>query len=217
MKEKVFTLLIAFRDRFVSDCICDINKRGYLAHFKFEVIGIDEIPDILNRQNRPDVLLLDSEAFNMIASKSSIENLCLSTHVIVYLHDTYQFYKHINQSLISHISTIPNGLRINDFMEYLQLVIKAQMPIQLLNGRDRASSNDEIVLHNPIKQHELYKLTSREIDVWKLLLTMKTEKQIAEILHISLFTVRKHKSNISQKIGIKNKYRLSVYILQQSA
>ncbi len=49
----------------------------------------------------------------------------------------------------------------------------------------------------------LKNLTSREIDVVKLILKGRKSREIAEILAISIKTVDKHRSNILQKIGIR--------------
>lgn len=48
----------------------------------------------------------------------------------------------------------------------------------------------------------LQKLTTREIEVVKLIFDGRKSREIAEILAISIKTVDKHRSNILQKIGI---------------
>ena len=46
-------------------------------------------------------------------------------------------------------------------------------------------------------------LTSREREVFKLLVQNKTTKEIADILYISEKTVRNHISNVMQKLEVK--------------
>ena len=48
-----------------------------------------------------------------------------------------------------------------------------------------------------------YILTKREKEIFKLLVTNKDTKEIAEILNISEKTVRNHISNTMQKLGVK--------------
>lgn len=58
-------------------------------------------------------------------------------------------------------------------------------------------------------------LTIREKEVLKLLAEGKTNRDIAELLHISMYTVRRHRSNIMKKLGIKSLANLLKYALTQ--
>ena len=48
-------------------------------------------------------------------------------------------------------------------------------------------------------------LTKREKEIFDYLITNKTTKQIAEKLNIREKTVRNHKSNVMQKLGVKGR------------
>ena len=50
-----------------------------------------------------------------------------------------------------------------------------------------------------------YILTKREKEIFKLLITNKTTKEIAKYLNISEKTVRNHISNVMQKLGVKGR------------
>lgn len=56
-------------------------------------------------------------------------------------------------------------------------------------------------------------LSQREIDVLKLVASGKINKEIADILQISINTVLTHRKNISAKLGIKSVSGLSVYAM----
>lgn len=58
-------------------------------------------------------------------------------------------------------------------------------------------------------------LTSREIDVLKLLANGHANKEIADKLNISIHTVITHRKNISQKTGIKSVSGLTIYAVTQ--
>lgn len=57
-------------------------------------------------------------------------------------------------------------------------------------------------------------LTSREQEVFELLVLNKTTKEIAEFLGISEKTVRNHISNTMQKLGVKGRAQAVVELLK---
>ena len=61
-----------------------------------------------------------------------------------------------------------------------------------------------------------YILTKREKEVFKLLVTNKTTKEIAKELNISEKTVRNHISNAMQKLGVKGRAQAVVELLRMN-
>ena len=61
-----------------------------------------------------------------------------------------------------------------------------------------------------------YILTKREKEVFKLLVTNKTTKEIADELGISEKTVRNHISNAMQKLGVKGRAQAVVELLKMN-
>lgn len=59
-----------------------------------------------------------------------------------------------------------------------------------------------------------YILTKREKEVFTLLVSNKTTKEIAKILNISEKTVRNHISNAMQKLGVKGRAQAVVELLR---
>ena len=57
-------------------------------------------------------------------------------------------------------------------------------------------------------------LTAREKNVFELLITGKTTKEIATTLKISEKTVRNHISNVIQKLGVKGRSSAVVELLK---
>lgn len=57
-------------------------------------------------------------------------------------------------------------------------------------------------------------LTSREKEVFELLITNKTTKEIAEELFISEKTVRNHISNVMQKLQVKERAHAVVELIR---
>lgn len=58
-------------------------------------------------------------------------------------------------------------------------------------------------------------LTIREKEVLKLLAEGKNHQAIADLLHISRYTVRRHRSNIMKKLGLKSLAQLLKYALSR--
>lgn len=59
-------------------------------------------------------------------------------------------------------------------------------------------------------------LSEREIDVLRLLVTGNSNKEIADKLFISVYTVISHRKNISLKTGIKSLSGLTIYAVTQN-
>ena len=57
-------------------------------------------------------------------------------------------------------------------------------------------------------------LTTREKEVFNLLVANKTTKQIASLLYISEKTVRNHVSNVIQKLGVKGRAQAVVELIR---
>lgn len=57
-------------------------------------------------------------------------------------------------------------------------------------------------------------LTTREREVFDLLVANKTTKQIASLLYISEKTVRNHISNVIQKLGVKGRAQAVVELIR---
>jgi DNA-binding NarL/FixJ family response regulator len=67
----------------------------------------------------------------------------------------------------------------------------------------------------PAQQDPYENLTDREKQVFKLVAEGKTNKEIAEILSISVKTAMAHRSHVAEKLGIHNKAELVKLALQK--
>jgi DNA-binding NarL/FixJ family response regulator len=57
-------------------------------------------------------------------------------------------------------------------------------------------------------------LTSRELEVVKLIAEGDTSEQIAQTLHISKKTVDRHRANVLEKLGMRNRVELTRYAIR---
>ena len=67
-----------------------------------------------------------------------------------------------------------------------------------------------------LEKDEIEVLTRREREILKLIAEGKKTKEIAEALYISPYTVRRHRSNIMEKLGIKTLADLVKYAISQT-
>ncbi|HCB48065.1 MAG TPA: hypothetical protein DEP47_00725 [Chloroflexi bacterium] len=89
------------------------------------------------------------------------------------------------------------AVKDDELADYRDLILAAAAPSHSLFV---TSSNDKVGRQPPIEQ-----LTNREMDVLLLLSQRQSDKEIAENLIISPFTVRSHTKNIYSKLGVNNR------------
>ena len=61
----------------------------------------------------------------------------------------------------------------------------------------------------------LHELTPREEEVVKLVAEAHTNDEIAELLHISKKTVERHRANILEKLGMRDRVELTRYAIRR--
>ena len=64
-----------------------------------------------------------------------------------------------------------------------------------------------------VRDNESKELSLREREVLRLIARGKTNKDVADALHISLHTVLSHRKNITSKLGVKTTSGLTLYAL----
>jgi DNA-binding NarL/FixJ family response regulator len=78
----------------------------------------------------------------------------------------------------------------------------------LVNGLQRASSTPGVAQH-------LKTLSARELEVLELVADGRANREIAECLELSEFTVKRHIQNILRKIGARSRWEASAWYLAQ--
>lgn len=67
---------------------------------------------------------------------------------------------------------------------------------------------------NPFRKKEEHVLTLREREILRLIVNGKSNRQIAAELELSVNTVRVHRANIMQAVGIHKSTQLVVYAMR---
>jgi DNA-binding NarL/FixJ family response regulator len=65
------------------------------------------------------------------------------------------------------------------------------------------------------EEREPHVLTPREVEVLKLVAEGHSSQEIATILVISIKTVERHRANIIEKLGIRDRVSLARYAIRQ--
>lgn len=92
------------------------------------------------------------------------------------------------------------------FNDIIEITDKPETIIQKIEN-----FNTNMLLHSKQKQQDV--LSEREIQVLEQLVKGLSNKEIADVLHISTHTVISHRKNITQKTGIKSQSGLTIYAI----
>jgi DNA-binding NarL/FixJ family response regulator len=66
-----------------------------------------------------------------------------------------------------------------------------------------------------VKGQEVEPLTPRELEVLKLIAEAHQSKEIAALLSISIKTVERHRANILDKLGMRDRVELTRYAIRR--
>lgn len=202
------TIVIALSDKLKGELIATFESKKL-----FKVISIltdgEKIFEILDSQ-KPDYMLIDSDLPNGggFGFLKRLDRIKPSTKVIIYSSSSNPDYLKVSLSSSAH-GFIQQGCGIAEFISCLKTIFKGErMIFSHMNNFNNANfSIPQPYYNQPI--YDLSNLTKREMDIWELLEDGKSEKEIAENLFIDKGTVRKHKNNISGKLEIKGKKKLT--------
>ena len=195
-------VLIAFSNPLIASLFKYIS-----ADVSFEVIEtLTDGSNLFERllQLKPDYLVIDSDLRQCsgIGFLKKIKRIDMETKVIVYSNTISENYL---KCFISSpaIAYIQNGCDEEELKKCMRSALGGNRVIHAL------TSFTDMVTKNTTKQYDFDVLTEREKEIWELILQAQTEREIANNLSVSVYTIKTHKSNISKKLGIKNKTRLT--------
>ncbi len=158
----------------------------------FDVVKILSDTELINEfilSKKPNVLLLNPGIIGLPVSHF-LANLRRLIPDIVLLALVYSFYDNVT---LSHFDNI---IDISYDQSRIESVINSSLNV---STRERRMDNGE--------------LSDRENEVVALVAKGSTNKEIADLLKISIHTVITHRKNISRKTGIKSISGLTVYAM----
>lgn len=100
--------------------------------------------------------------------------------------------------------------KLSRFTAQLDIRERPERVVDMLRDLSRQEAS-----HGDVVADENYELSEREIDVLKLVAQGLMNKEIADKLNISVYTVISHRKNINRKTGIKSVAGLTVYAIMK--
>ncbi len=171
----------------------------------------------LVRRVQPDILLLDLAMPNMPGMEAlrELTSETTNTRTIVL---TAQVEK---RQILEALQLGARGVVLKDAAaEHLSACIKAVMQGQYwLDGRpvqNLVQVLRELTAQTAPPPRKTYGLTSREMEVVTLITEGCTNKDIASTFGISEETVKRHLTNIFNKIGVGNRLELALFALNHN-
>ncbi len=155
---------------------------------------------------QPDVVLIDSSlpVMDVITAIQSIRQVQPQTSIVVLL---CPFEFHLLRAILQ--SDVVGCLLKSVSNEELTQAIRRV-------GTGRPAFAPEIVqfMLRDGRTHPLDELTEREREILRLVARGLTNRQIAERLEVSPFTVKNHISNLLSKLGVSSRTEAATYALQ---
>ena len=126
---------------------------------------------------------------------------------IVLEHRTF-FLERRNKTIVLTLG-LDNASTLSDFHSLCVNVPEKQLVKSLLALEQHAHANGRNL--PPVQRQQPNLLSDREIEVLSLVAQGHINKEIADLLNISLPTVVSHRKNITEKLGMKSISALTIY------
>ena len=167
----------------------------------------------LAEESSPDVVLMDlvMEGMDGVRATQEVKRVCPSAQVVVltsYHQDEYIFPA-LQAGAVSYIL---KDVRMEELAETIRLAADGEIT---LHPKVAARVINEIHDRSSRKNTSSQPLTSREMDVLKLIALGMTNSEIAEELVISENTVKSHVRSILSKLDVFDRTQAAVYAWQK--
>jgi len=165
-------------------------------------------------KHKPDVLLLDlglrsQNSLNIVklAKKDFVETKIIVMDLIPLQTDVFEF-----------VQAGVSGFMLKDISvtEFLKTIRSVYQGAQVLPSHLTGSLFTQIVEHavngsKPSVVFESVRMTKREKQVIELIADGSTNKEIAQVLHLSTYTVKSHVHNILEKLTLNTRVQIAKY------
>jgi two-component system, NarL family, nitrate/nitrite response regulator NarL len=182
-------------------------------------IGNGENIKLIIRKNKPEMIIIDLG----LRSRSSlylvklVKKFSPSTKIIMM--DLVPLETEIYEFIQSGVSGfILKDATVEDFLRTIRSVAKG---IQILPPNLTESLFSQIVEHavsqsNPAALRDSVRMTKREKQVIELISEGQTNKEIAQNLHLSTYTIKSHVHNILEKLALRTRVQIAKYLHDSS-
>src|SRR5690606_30915014 len=161
--------------------------------------------------HKPDLLLLDlalSDSSGIEVARR-VRRIAPALRILVVTGNVYPgsvanaFSAGVNGFVLKH----ENG---SDLLDAIQTVMSGQQYVspQVARGLDTSAAK------RPLSTGAPQMLTRREQQIVRMIAKGSTNQEIADSLHISVLTARKHRQNVMLKLGLHNGAEIAAYAMQ---
>jgi len=166
------------------------------------------------RRHSPDIVVMDITMPGMggIEATRTIAKMGPNTRILgLTVHENREYFFHMlsagasgyilkgstSTELIGAIRSVQKG------GVYITPTIASQMVGEYLRYRDGVLTEGDDGL------------TSREVEVVQAIAQGKSNREVAEALHLSVYTVQTHRARIMRKLGLENRHQLMRYAMEK--
>jgi DNA-binding NarL/FixJ family response regulator len=180
-----------------------------------ETVGNGENILSIMRKYKPEILLLDlglrsRNSLNLVklVNKNFPHSKIVIMDLIPLQSDVFEFVRAGVSGFILKDATV------NDFLKTIRSVAKG---IQILPPNLTGSLFSQIVEHainesGPSALADSVRMTKREKQVIELISEGHTNKEIAQKLHLSTYTIKSHVHNILEKLALSTRVQIAKYL-----
>ena len=161
---------------------------------------------------KPDIVLMDIKMTLMDGSET-IEIICQRSDTKVLVLSTFDEDDYIAQSLKAGAKGyLLKDMPCEELAQVIRLVERGYCPIGpgLMERMLDRIFNSSITNTEPVKP-QLAKLSSKELQVFELIGTGCTNREIAQQLYITEGTVKTHVTHILNLLNLRNRVQIAIY------
>ncbi len=206
--DKKFTILIVEDHTLLRHGLVDM----IISDPTLEVVGeVDNGRDAIQQAKilMPDLILMDLNLPIMNGTEALSEIKRANPNIKVMVLTVHKADEYIRDTLKSGADgyMLKNATR-DEFMLAVHTVLDGGNYLT----EEIAMNFNDISVNDSVADWE--KLSNREREVLKLVAEGYTNKQIANVISISIKTVEKHRSNLMSKLGLHNSAALTAYAIE---
>ncbi|MDZ7625946.1 MAG: response regulator transcription factor [Ignavibacteriaceae bacterium] len=211
---KKIRLILIEDNRLLREGLTAMLKKQQDIQVVVAIGDVENIRKIMNK-HKPDVLLLDLglRSRNSLHLVKMVKKDFPHTKIIVMdliplQADVYEFVQAGVSGFILKDATV------SDFLKTVRDVAKG---LQVLPSNLTESLFSQIVEYaisgsKPTAIMESVRMTKRERQVIELIAEGSTNKEIAQNLHLSIYTVKSHVHNILEKLALSTRVQIAKYV-----
>ena len=213
--KKIHILLIEDNKLLRDGLAAILNKQKDIG-----VIGIISNGENILKQmdtHKPDIVLLDLglRSQNSLQLVKLIKQNFLEIKIIVM--DLIPLQEDVMKFVRAGVSGfILKDADINEFYQTIRSVFQGEkvLPLNLTNSLFSQIVDAAITNSKDAIIHESVRMTKREKQVIDLIANGSTNKEMAQKLHLSVFTIKSHVHNILEKLALHSRIQIAKYSFQ---